>query len=95
MACSPLHSNIVSGEDDITSLAVQGGAVWLGTRNGYIFLLDGSAMEDRSEPLLGLQFCGNGRVKSIVPLVPKKGVTAKLQVQSVKKLCNLVTLRDT
>ena len=75
-------SNVLRGEqDDITALALQGGAVWVGTRNGYILVLDSAALDEgRGEPLLGLQYCGEGRVKSIVSLVPKKGVTAKLQV---------------
>ena len=77
-------SNILHNEDVVTALAVQGGVVWLGTRCGFIFVLDGSAMEEGKDPLLGLQYCGEGKVKSVVPIVPKRRVTAKLQVNGNK-----------
>lgn len=66
---------------DITALAVKGGALWLGTRNGYLLILDSFMMEDRKDPLLGLQQCGQGKVKCIVPLTPLPNATSKLQVR--------------
>lgn len=57
-----------SSDSDITSMLVQGGALWLGTRDGYILFLDSYTMMDGKEPLLGLQQCGHGKVKCIVPL---------------------------
>ena len=74
-------SNILPNDDVVTALAVQGGVVWLGTRNGFIFVLDSSAMDEGKDPLLGLQYCGEGKVKSVVPIVPKRRITAKLQVR--------------
>lgn len=72
---------LVSDEPDITALALHGGTVWLGSRNGYIFLLDASKMASKNgDPLLGLQSCGEGKVKAIIPLKPWKGVTSKLEV---------------
>lgn len=65
---------------DITALAVQAGVVWLGTRNGYILILDAAVLEDGGDPLLGLQFCGEGKVRCIIPLCPQKGLTANLEV---------------
>ncbi len=35
------------------------------------------------DPLLGLQFCGEGRVKGILPLKPWKKVTSKLEVNLI------------
>lgn len=67
-------------DGDITALAVQGGAVWLGTRNGYIFILDSYLMQERQDPLLGLQHCDQGKVKCIVPLKPSSAASSKLQV---------------
>ncbi len=59
----------------------------MGTRGGYITLLDAAAMEVGQDALLGLQHCGEGRVKSVVPLTPRRGlVTAKLQVSLVPRL---------
>lgn len=63
-------------------MALQGNGVWLGTRNGFIFLLDAAAvLEGREVAHLGLQHCGNGRVKNIVPLVSSKQASAKLEVE--------------
>lgn len=70
-----------SADADITSLAVKGGALWLGTRNGYVLIFDGFLMEERKDPLLGLQQCGQGKVKSIVPLTLLATATSKLQVR--------------
>lgn len=78
---SAVCSDVVRGGDaDITSMAVCGGAIWLGTRNGYLLILDGYLMVEGKDPLLGLQRCGTGKVKCIVPLVPPKNATSKLQV---------------
>lgn len=75
-------TEVVHGADpDITALAVRGGAIWLGTRSGYLLVLDSSLMEEGRAPLLGLQQCGTGKVKCIVPIV---NATAKVQV-----LCSL------
>ena len=68
---------------DITALAVQGGVVWLGTRNGYLLLLDAAVMEEGGDPLLGLQYCGEGKVRCIIPLSPHKGLTKSLQVRKI------------
>ena len=67
---------------DITALAVQGGVVWLGTRNGYVLLLDAAVMEVGGDPLLGLQYCAEGKVRCIIPLSPHKGITKSLQVRN-------------
>ena len=70
---------VVHGDDpDITALAVRGGAIWLGTRSGYLLILDSSLMEEGKAPLLGLQQCGTGKVKCIVPVV---NANAKVQVK--------------
>ena len=76
------HSDVLGkSEDDITAMALQGRGVWLGTRNGYLFFLDAAAVQEEREVChLGLQHCGEGRVKNIVPLVNKKQVSAKLEV---------------
>lgn len=52
----------------MTSLVVQGGAIWLGTRSGYIVLLDAAAVavQDEGRSVKALQYCGEGKVKSIV-----------------------------
>ena len=49
-------------------MLVQGGALWLGTRDGYLLLLDIYCMLEGKEPLLGLQHCGQGKVKCIVAI---------------------------
>lgn len=48
---------------------MQGHAVWVGTRSGYILLLDGTVLENckQEAALRGIQYCGEGRVRSIVP----------------------------
>ncbi len=54
---------------DITSMLLQGGGLWLGTRNGYLLLLDiYSLLEGKEDTLLGIQHCGQGKVKCIVAL---------------------------
>ena len=77
----PLSRNVLAGEDhDITALMAHGAALWLGTRTGYILLLDPSALVDGQNPLLGLQYCGKGKVKFIRPLVSPNKPTSKLEV---------------
>lgn len=71
-----------STDPDITSLAVKNRALWLGTRNGYLLILDSYLMEEGKDPLLGLQHCGCGKVKCIVPLNPLPSATSKLQVRA-------------
>jgi leucine-rich repeat kinase 1 len=81
IASYDIHTVLTESGDDITAMAVQGGGVWLGTRNGFIFLLDAAAvLEKRGVAHLGLQHCGEGRVKNIVPLVAAREVLAKLEV---------------
>ncbi len=71
---------VICGSDtDITALAVRGRAIWLGTRNGYLLILDSYLMQDGKDPLLGLQLCGLGRVKGIVPITPLSSTTSKFQ----------------
>lgn len=65
---------IRSGHEDISALAVQRGAIWLGTRTGHLLLLDGALFEQHQDCLRGHQFCGEGRVKSIVPIGPKSSL---------------------
>lgn len=64
------YRNILKGEfNEITALVVRGHAVWLGTRSGYLFLLDASAIENQEQEsaIKGFQYCGEGRVKGITP----------------------------
>lgn len=69
---------MVHGSDsDITALAIKGGAIWLGTRSGYLLILDTFLMTEGKDPLLGLQQCGRGKVKCIVPIT---NATSKFQV---------------
>lgn len=79
MSLSPC-SNVLEGEDDITALALQSHAVWLGTRSGYVMLLDANVLTEGGDALLGLQFCGEGRVKSIVVVAPRNVVTSQINV---------------
>lgn len=82
-----LYSKAVSGSDcDITALAVKGGAIWLGTRNGYLLILDTYLMTEGRDPLLGLQQCGSGKVKCIVPVTPLSNTTSKFQVRHMSSL---------
>ena len=82
LSCVCYCRGVVHGGDaDITSMAVSGGAIWLGTRNGYLIILDGYLMVEGKDPLLGLQRCGAGKVKCIVPLVPLTNAISKLQVR--------------
>lgn len=42
-------------------------------------------MEAGGDPLLGLQYCGEGKVRCIIPLSPQKMITASLQVSGVRE----------
>ena len=84
--CLSVSDVLRSTDADITALAVKGGALWLGTRNGYLLILDSYLMEDDKYPLLGLQQCGQGKVKCIVPLTPLPTASSKLQVISTVPL---------
>ena len=77
-----MRSDVVGGSDsDITALAVKGGAIWLGTRNGYLLILDTYMMTNGgSDPLLGMQQCGSGKVKCIIPITPLPNTTSRFQV---------------
>ena len=66
-------------------MAVNGGSIWLGTRNGYLVVLDSYLMVEGKDPLLGLQSCGVGKVKCIVPLVPLPKAVSKLQVSHLNQ----------
>ena len=79
-----------SSDSDITALAVQGGATWLGTRDGYLFILDSHSMDEGKDPLLGIQKCGKGKVKCIVPLMTLSRATSRPTGQSVKYCFNPV-----
>ena len=43
--------------------------MWMGTRSGYLFLLDASAIENQEQEtaIKGFQYCGDGHVKGITP----------------------------
>ena len=68
-------------DSDITSLLMEGGALWLGTRDGYLLLLDLYSMLEGREPLLGLQYCGFGKVKCIAAI--GSASSSKLQVSAM------------
>ena len=86
---------ITENEDDITAMALHGRGVWLGTRSGYILLLDAGAVQERREAChLGLQHCGEGRVKNIVPLVNTKKLSAKMEVNIVYIKCIKIMFSD-
>jgi leucine-rich repeat kinase 1 len=62
--------DVLKGDfNEITAVVIQGLAVWVGTRSGYILLLDGDSLENQrgTAALKGLQYCGEGRVKCIIP----------------------------
>ena len=48
-----------------------------------MLLLDAAVMEEGGDPLLGLQYCGEGKVRCIIPLSPQKGITKSLQVRTI------------
>ena len=77
------RSVLLVNDDDITAMSLQGRAVWLGTRNGYLILLDAAAVEEKRETChLGLQHCGDGKIKNIVPIVSSKKISANLEVHT-------------
>ena len=57
----------------------------MGTRNGFIMLLDAAAIagQDQEEALKAMQYCGEGRVKSIVSLSPRASNAASLKVSFI------------
>ena len=62
-------------------MSLQGRAVWVGTRSGYLILLDAAAVEEKKEVChLGLQHCGEGKVKNIIPIVSSRKLSANLEV---------------
>ncbi|CAI8010339.1 Leucine-rich repeat serine/threonine-protein kinase 1, partial [Geodia barretti] len=74
-------NGVLVNDDDITAMSLQGRAVWLGTRNGYLILLDAAAVEEKRETChLGLQHCGDGKIKNIIPIVSSKKISANLEV---------------
>ena len=44
-------------------------------------LLDTTALAENREALLGLQFCGEGRVKGIIALGPRTALTTRIDVR--------------
>lgn len=44
-------------------------------------VLDAAVVKAGGDPLLGLQFCGEGKVRGLIPLTPWKGLTTSLQVR--------------
>ena len=80
MLCVCVSREVIqdSTDSDITSMISHGGFLWLGTRDGYLIVLDSLSMVERKEPLLGLQQCGQGKVKCIVPLTSGR---SKLQAR--------------
>ena len=78
-----LCRNVLKGDfNDISSLIVHGNAVWIGTRSGYILLIDAPSLisHKQERSLFGMQHCGEGRVKSIVPLYPLNTTIPLLKV---------------
>lgn len=76
--------------DEISVLRVHGRGLWVGTRTGFILLLDRDKVERGEPPLLGLQKCGEGRVSDICPLFADKQLTARLRV-----MCSLEHSNET
>jgi GTPase SAR1 family protein len=66
--------------EDITVICVQGRVLWVGTSSGHILVLDMQRVESGESPLLGLQYCGEGRVKDICPLYSDNVYTSRLRV---------------
>ena len=58
--------------------------MWMGTRSGYLFLLDASAIEKQEQEMAikGFQYCGDGRVKGITPFPSSLKVS---ETQSLSK----------
>jgi len=86
-----------SKDSDITSLLMEGGALWLGTRDGYLLLLDLYSMLEGHEPLLGLQYCGSGKVKCVAaissPSSSKLQARLTFSLQPVRMWLGRVTCR--
>ena len=76
----PSSNALHSDHEYITSLAVQGGVVWCGTKSGHLLILDAGKMEEGVESLRGLQYCGEGKVKQIIPLKSQTTISHRLQV---------------
>ncbi len=70
------------GYNEISALLIDSGAVWIGTKNGYILLLDASSIEEgeQEKALRAIQYCGDGRVKSIASL--NSGNSSNLKVHN-------------
>ncbi|XP_003391989.2 PREDICTED: uncharacterized protein LOC100636182 [Amphimedon queenslandica] len=85
--------NILKGEfNEITALVVRGHAVWLGTRSGYLFLLDASAIENQEQEtaIKGFQYCGDGRVKGITPFPSSLKVLCSIEYSDEVSGCIMV-----
>ena len=86
-----MHSSAVEPPielDEISVLRVQGRALWVGTRAGFILILDREKVEKGEPPLLGLQKCGEGRVSDICPLSDDMQHTARMRVMCSLEHCN-------
>ena len=86
-----VHSSAVEPPielDEISVLRVQGRALWVGTRAGFILILDREKVEKGEPPLLGLQKCGEGRVSDICPLSADMQHTARMRVMCSLEHCN-------
>ena len=91
--CVCLHSSAVEPPielDEISVLRVHGRGLWVGTRGGFILILDRDKVETGEPPLLGLQKCGEGRVTDICPLLADKQLTACMRV-----MCSLEHSNET
>ena len=60
-------------------IRVQGRVLWVGSRTGYILVLDIQKVGSGESPLLGIQYCGEGRIKDICPLHNSHSFTARLR----------------
>ena len=76
--------------DEISVLRVHGRGLWVGTRAGFILILDRDKVERGEPPLLGLQKCGEGRVSDICPLLADKQHLACMRV-----MCSLEHSNET
>lgn len=73
--------------NEVSALLVDGGVVWVGTRNGFLMLLDASAIErgEHEGALRALQYCGDGRIKSLASLKNKDSSSLRVS-KTVDKL---------
>ena len=76
--------------DEISVLRVHGRALWVGTRAGFILILDREKVERGEAPLLGLQWCGEGRVSDICPLFADSQYISRMRV-----MCSLEHYSET